>query len=210
MATKKTSTTMRQGQSPKPAAKANGAAKTRGANPKVPAKTSSKGKLTPKPAPAGGKAAPAARPARATTANRATKTAAPKRAPAKAASPAKSRSGKRPAAIVHWEIQSKQPEALHEFYGDVFGWTIDAKNEMNYGMVSSKGPNGGIDGGIGAAQGESPRVLVYALVTSIPTTLKRIEELGGKTIMPRTDIGPVVMAMYLDPEGNAMGLLEDR
>jgi predicted enzyme related to lactoylglutathione lyase len=35
-----------------------------------------------------------------------------------------------------------------------------------------------------------------------------IEANGGKTLMPRTDIGPVVMALYADPEGNRMGLIE--
>ena len=203
MATKKTSTTSKKGQSPKPAAKANGAVKT-----KAVVKTSGKGKL----AESGRKATPAAKATSAAKPTRATKPArAATRAPAaKAAPAAKSKAGKRPAAIVHWEIQSKQPQVLHEFYGDVFGWAIDAKNEFNYGLVSSKGASGGIDGGIGSSSGESARVLVYASVTSIPTTLKRIEELGGKTIMPRTDVGPVVMAMYLDPEGNTMGLIEDR
>jgi len=203
MATKKTSTTSKKGQSPKPAPKTNGAAKT-----KVAVKTSSKGKL----AASGSKAAPAAKAARVAKAPRAAKAApAAKRAPAgKAAPAAKSKAGKRPAAVMHWEIQSKQPEVLHEFYGDVFGWAIDTNNEFNYGLVSSKGTSGGIDGGIGPSSGEDARVLVYAAVPSISTTLKRIEELGGKTIMPRTDMGPVVMAIYLDPEGNTMGLIEDR
>src|SRR3569832_323576 len=115
MATKKTSTTSKKGPSSTPSAKANGAAKT-----KAVIKTSSKGTLA-------AKAAPVA-----------------KRTPTAKAPAAKSKAGKRPAAIVHWEIQSKQPEALHEFYGDVFGWEIDANNEFKYGMVSSKGDNGGI------------------------------------------------------------------
>ncbi len=203
MATKKTSTTSNKGQSRKPAAKGNGA-KTKAA-----VKTSGNGRLAAKPteSPRGAarapKAARAAKPAK--RARTATRPPAPKAAP-----PAKSKPGKRPAAIVHWEIQSKQPEALHQFYGDVFGWAIDANNEFNYGLVSSKGTNGGIDGGIGPSSGNDARVLVYASVPSIPTTLKRIEELGGRTIMPRTDMGPVVMAIYLDPEGNTMGLIEDR
>jgi predicted enzyme related to lactoylglutathione lyase len=132
--------------------------------------------------------------------------AARKAAPAKA----KGKSEKRAGAVMHWEIQSKQPEVLHDFYSEVFGWKIDANNEMNYGLVSSKGANGGIDGGIGGSPDAAARVLVYASVPSISSTLELIEDLGGKTIMPRTDIGMVVMAIYLDPEGNTMGLIEDR
>jgi hypothetical protein len=26
--------------------------------------------------------------------------------------------------------------------------------------------------------------------------------------MPRTDVGPVIMALYTDPDGNVMGILE--
>jgi hypothetical protein len=109
--------------------------------------------------------------------------------------------------IVHWEIQSQDPAKLVAFYSDALGWAIDANNPMNYGMVSSKG-RGGIDGGIGGSQAPGSRVTVYAAVPSIPTVLERIESLGGTTIMPRTDVGPVIMALYHDPEGNLMGLIE--
>ena len=176
--------------------------KTNGANTKTP-KPVAKAKAAPKPS-----AKAAAKPAKA-AAKPAAK-AKPAKTARQAAPAAKAKGGKRPAAMVHWEIQSNQPEALHEFYSNVFGWKIDANNPMNYGMVSSKGANGGIDGGIGGTQDSSARVLVYASVASIASTLELIEDLGGKTIMPRTDIGPVVMAIYLDPEGNTMGLIEDR
>jgi predicted enzyme related to lactoylglutathione lyase len=122
-----------------------------------------------------------------------------------AASSPKKRAAKH--EIVHWEIQSRAPERLHSFYADALGWEIDTNNPMRYGMVASGGPQG-IDGGIGGTQGTSSRVLVYAAVPSIPLVLERIESLGGKTLMPRTDIGPVIMALYEDPEGNAMGLIE--
>jgi predicted enzyme related to lactoylglutathione lyase len=108
---------------------------------------------------------------------------------------------------VHWEIQSQNPTKLHKFYGEVFGWTIDANNPMQYGMVSSGGREG-IDGGIGGTEGGASRVLVYAAVPDIVDFLEKIESAGGKTLMPRTDIGPVIMALYADPEGNTMGLIE--
>jgi uncharacterized protein len=136
----------------------------------------------------------------------------PKRAaaPAKrAASPKRAAAKKAPRPqVVHWEIQSKDPDKLHHFYADVFGWKIDANNPMNYGLVSSGGSDG-IDGGIGGSQAGGSRVLVYTNVPDIPKVLEKIELLGGTTLMPRTDVGPVVMALYSDPEGNVMGILED-
>jgi predicted enzyme related to lactoylglutathione lyase len=141
---------------------------------------------------------------------KAKKKAAARRAPAKKAkkSAAKKATPRAIAnAVVHWEIQSKMPERLHKFYADAFGWKVDANNPMNYGMVAS-GSKDGIDGGIGGTQHSLSKVLVYASVKSILDALSRIEGLGGKTIMPRTDIGPVIMALYEDPEGNTMGLIE--
>lgn len=191
MATKKTSP-------------ANPIKKSATAKPNAGKKTAAKAKPTAK---AQAKTAAKAKPAAKASPKPAAK-AKPAKTARKAAPAAKAKLPKAP-AMVHWEIQSNQPEALHDFYSEVFGWKIDANNPMKYGMVSSKGANGGIDGGIGGSQGETARVLVYASVPSILSTLELIEELGGKTIMPRTDIGPVIMAIYLDPEGNTMGLIED-
>lgn len=135
--------------------------------------------------------------------------AAPKRAaakrPARKAAPAKPKA-KHP--VVHWEIQSMDPARLHSFYTNVFGWRIDANNPMGYGMVQSGG-GGGIGGGIGGTQMPASKVLVYASVPSIDDVLSLVSQHGGKTVMPRQDIGPVVMALYEDPEGNLMGLVED-
>ena len=115
--------------------------------------------------------------------------------------------GPRVHEMVHWEIQAQNPEALQGFYAAAFGWKIDSNNPMRYGMVSSKG-RAGIDGGIGGTQGPGSRVVVYTSVPSIPPVLEKIESLGGATVMPRTDIGPVIMALYRDLEDNVMGLIE--
>jgi len=138
------------------------------------------------------------------------KRAAPKKAAAKKTARSARAASKAPKSkvhsVIHWEIQSRDPAKLHDFYSGALGWEIDANNPMNYGMVASKGREG-INGGIGGSQGSS-RVLVYSEVPSIPSILERIESLGGRTVMPRTDIGPVIMALYEDPEGNVMGLIE--
>jgi predicted enzyme related to lactoylglutathione lyase len=152
---------------------------------------------------------------------KAAKKAAPKKkAAAKAAAkkPAARRAAAKPAPrpakpkgprMIHWEIQSQQPTVLHEFYAKAFGWNVDANNPMNYGMVASAG-EGGIAGGIGGSPAPGSRVVVYAEVDDINAQLAAIELLGGRTMMPRTDIGPVIMAIFTDPEGNTMGLVESR
>jgi predicted enzyme related to lactoylglutathione lyase len=134
-------------------------------------------------------------------AKKAAKRSAAKKAPAK-------RAPKGPLhQVIHWEIQSKSPERLHGFYRDVFAWNIDTNNPMKYGMVASGGEHG-IDGGIGGTESPSSDVLVYVGTPSIDDTLAKIGQRGGRTLMPRTDIGPVIMAIFQDPEGNTLGLVE--
>ena len=40
-----------------------------------------------------------------------------------------------PNPVVHFEVSSADAEKAQKFYGDLFGWHIDANNPMNYGMV---------------------------------------------------------------------------
>jgi predicted enzyme related to lactoylglutathione lyase len=136
------------------------------------------------------------------------KKAPPKRSAAKKAAPARKPKGPRH-QVVHWEIQSKTPEVLHAFYRDVFAWEIDTNNPMKYGMVSSGGGDEGINGGIGASMGPTSKVVVYTSVPSIDEALAKVNASGGRTILPRSDMGMVVLAVFEDPEGNAFGLVEE-
>jgi predicted enzyme related to lactoylglutathione lyase len=109
-------------------------------------------------------------------------------------------------SVVHWEVQARDPGAQMRFFGDLFGWNVDANNPENYGMVTAAGP-GSIGGGIGATM-DAPRATFYVQVPSIADTLDKAATMGGQTLMPRTDIGMIVMAQFRDPEGNVIGLVE--
>jgi predicted enzyme related to lactoylglutathione lyase len=133
-----------------------------------------------------------------------------KKKPTKKKAPAKKKAVAKKASkptVVHWELQARDPARQQKFFGSLFGWKIDANNPMSYGMVSSGGKSA-IDGGIGQAENGETRVTVYVQVPSINATLKRAESLGGRTIMPRTDIGMVIMGQFSDPEGNLIGVIE--
>jgi predicted enzyme related to lactoylglutathione lyase len=107
---------------------------------------------------------------------------------------------------VHWEINARDPKALHTFYETAFGWKIDANNPMGYGMVTAGGS--GINGGIGPAQG-APGVTFYVRVPDLEAALRRIGELGGSTMVPPTVIPNVVtFAVFTDPQGNRIGLVK--
>lgn len=114
-----------------------------------------------------------------------------------------------PNPIVHFEISGKDPKQLQSFYGSLFDWKVDANNEWNYGMVDTETPGTGIAGGIGGAMDGQSRVTVYTQVPDLQAYLDKAEKLGGKTIMPPTEIpGAVTMAMFTDPEGNVMGMVK--
>jgi predicted enzyme related to lactoylglutathione lyase len=109
--------------------------------------------------------------------------------------------------VVHWEIQAADAGNQRAFYTDLFGWSIDANNPQNYGMVGSAG-DGAIGGGISSAQDGKSYVTFYVEVPDINASLAKAESLGGSTVMPRMDIGMVILAQFRDPEGNVIGLIE--
>jgi len=49
---------------------------------------------------------------------------------------------------------------------------------------------------------------VYIEVEKIDPVLKRIEEAGGKTVLPRTEAPMVTLAQFADPDGHVVGLVE--
>jgi len=108
--------------------------------------------------------------------------------------------------VVHFEINSQNPAALHEFYGRLFDWNIRVMPEMSYGAVDTQA--GGINGGIGPAQGPN-QVTFYIEVDDLQGTLTRIELAGGKTVVPVMEVpGVVTFAQFADPDGNVVGLVK--
>ena len=112
-----------------------------------------------------------------------------------------------PNSVVHFEIQSNQAEKLHEFYRNLFEWHIDTNNPMDYGFVDTHA--GGISGGIGGTNGGPNRVTFYVEVSDPPAALDKAESLGGKTVMPVTEVPDIVtLALFSDPEGNIVGVVK--
>lgn len=107
--------------------------------------------------------------------------------------------------IIHVEVVGKDGAALQRFYGDVFGWELDTNNPGGYGMLRQ----GELTGGIGATpDGASGHVTFYVSTSDPTATLRRVEELGGKVIMPLTEVAPDTnVALFTDPEGHVVGLM---
>jgi uncharacterized protein len=116
--------------------------------------------------------------------------------------------------VVHFEIPFDDAERAHAFYRRVFGWELAPMPGMSYtlattGPTGDQGPSapGFVNGGLLPRQSPNDTPIVVIDVADIDTTLARIEELGGQTLLGRQAVGEMGWAAYFkDVEGNAMGL----
>ena len=111
------------------------------------------------------------------------------------------------AKIVHVEVVGKDGPALQRFYSEAFGWDLDTNNPGGYGMLRQ----GDLSAGIGPTsdgQGGPGHVTFYVHADDPAATLRRVEELGGRVIMPLTEVAPeTTIALFADPEGHIVGLM---
>jgi predicted enzyme related to lactoylglutathione lyase len=109
--------------------------------------------------------------------------------------------------VIHFEVVGNDGPALQRFYSSVFGWKLNTDNPGGYGMVDSEAA--GIGGGIGAApDGSSGHSTFYVQTDDAPAALRKVEELGGRVLMPLTEVAPgTTIALFADPEGHVVGLM---
>ena len=120
-------------------------------------------------------------------------------------------------AVVHFEVVGKDGEKLQRYYGELFGWNVNADNPMQYGMVDAKdntsmtGDNG-IGGGIGQGpDGYEGHVTFYVAVPDVEEALQKAESLGGTRVMgPEKIMDMVELGQFKDPEGNLVGVVKDQ
>lgn len=120
----------------------------------------------------------------------------------------KSGSGAKAPSVVWFEVLGKDGAKLRTFYSRLFGWQIaESGSGMDYGLVTAT--NGGIGGGIGRSpDGGDGFVTFYVEVDDPAAYLAKAEKLGGKTVVPPTEIPGVnlTFACFTDPEGHLIGL----
>ncbi|HEY7348253.1 MAG TPA: VOC family protein [Ktedonobacterales bacterium] len=113
--------------------------------------------------------------------------------------------------IVHIEIPGTDTKAAAKFYEDAFGWNIQTDPSFEgYPMFQAEGGPGGGFVKPGEAMGVSYKVgevLIYIDTDDIEASLAKVQSLGGKVVLPKTDIPQVGwFAVFADPTGNKIGL----
>jgi uncharacterized protein len=107
--------------------------------------------------------------------------------------------------VVHFEIGTRNTEKSKKFYSTLFGWNMESHGPAN--MIDT-GSAEGIQGNIAAPEQEPKSyVTFYVQVPDIAQALAQVAKLGGKPLMPATDVpGMGQFAWFADLDGNAIGL----
>jgi uncharacterized protein len=110
--------------------------------------------------------------------------------------------------IVHVDIPAEDPQAASRFYADFFGWQVQPLPTMAYiRFQTPNGLTGGFVGPGGEQQLRAGELLLYVGSDDIDGDLKKAEALGGKILMPKTEIPKTGWyGMFEDPAGNRVGL----
>jgi predicted enzyme related to lactoylglutathione lyase len=105
-----------------------------------------------------------------------------------------------PSPIVFFDIAGPDGAGLKNFYAGVFGWNIDDK----------LGVDGTSTGGLrGTLRQDPAEKILYLGVADINAALEQITQAGGAVDVPRMVVpGVVTFALFRDPAGNRMGLVE--
>ena len=111
--------------------------------------------------------------------------------------------------VVHFEIMGTDGEKLRRFYGDLFGWTFETMEGMDYGTTTPD--QTGVGSGIGGDPSGSGMVTVYVGVDDPQAFLDKIVGMGGEVVQPVTEIPDIVtFAQFRDPQGNVVGLVKNQ
>ena len=112
--------------------------------------------------------------------------------------------------VAFFEVASRDHERAQKFYGELFDWRIDADPSMGgYALVDTGAGENAIGGGIGPAESAADAgVKIYVRVDDLDAYLDRAERLGGRRVVPPTDLPNDYgrFAIFTDPDGNAVGL----
>jgi len=109
------------------------------------------------------------------------------------------------------ELMTTDPKAATEFYGTLFGWKVET-------MTGLQGPYNIVkvgDTGVGGIMklppdaGDMPPCWVpYVTVNNVDETAAKVTKLGGKVLMPPTDIPTVGrFAVIEDPQGAVLNII---
>ena len=111
-----------------------------------------------------------------------------------------------PAPIVFFDIAGPDLASQVAFYKAVFGWEAGPTGALTVPSVSPLPGNLRVEP---PSQGPTAERVLYVGVPDINATLEAVKAHGGSVVFGRTIApGVVILALFKDPAGNRMGLVE--
>jgi predicted enzyme related to lactoylglutathione lyase len=105
-----------------------------------------------------------------------------------------------PAPIVFFDIAGPDLASQSGFYHAAFGWEIAPDGRFSAPV------SGRLDG---LLRTDPAQKIIYLGVDDVAASLAAVVAHGGKIVQPRLEVkGVVVIGLFTDPAGNAMGLVE--
>lgn len=105
-----------------------------------------------------------------------------------------------PAPIVFFDLAGLKVDELKAFYADLFGWKSDSTGQLTI-PVTAPLPS--------AFRQDPTDKRIYIGVDDVTKKLEEIKARGGSIDVPRFEVrGVAVLALFKDPAGNPMGLVE--
>lgn len=115
--------------------------------------------------------------------------------------------------IVHFDIPADDPDRAKNFYTKLFEWKFERPMEaMEFYLMKTEDFEGkpGPGGGLGKRGSKDQKIVNYIGVNSVDEYLLKVEKLGGKILMPKSEVpGWGYLAICMDTENNTFGLWED-
>lgn len=108
--------------------------------------------------------------------------------------------------FVHVEIAAKDPHAAGEFYGKLFGWKIEVDPNFDYVQFDSGTPPGGGFPKVDGQMTKDGDVILYVGTDDIEGMLAKVTALGGKTLVPKTEIPGIGYFAIFEGAGTRMAL----
>lgn len=110
------------------------------------------------------------------------------------------------------ELNTRDPDAAKQFYGAVFGWSLEDKEFEGMGTYTMIQIGDGAVGGMFDMRGRvpdevPPNWLTYFTVDDADTTAAKVAELGGGVNMGPVDIPPGRFAVVHDPHGGVFAVI---
>jgi predicted enzyme related to lactoylglutathione lyase len=114
---------------------------------------------------------------------------------------------KKPYRVGQWQVLVHDAKRAADFYRACFGWTTNDRNSLGYRSIL----DGGLAGGIWPLQQGTPFVQLFVAVSNVDDVVALAVQSGGrvafeKQVLPDGD----EMAVIIDPEGIAWGVMLDR